>query len=182
MTWTDREPEEGRVVRVHAAGWGGPGGWGPDERARPGIPWIGVFLVVFGALLVVERTFPEYRNLGDILVLAAGLASLVVWAIRRGAVPLYAGAFLTALALPGALEGLGLSVGPGWGTVFFGLALLFIAAIRYARRGGWGWQATWGTILLLLGASQVVAGNVVDVILPVLLVVLGLLLITRRRG
>lgn len=181
MTWTDQEPQEGRVVRVYATGWGGPGGWGPDERERPGVPWIGVFLLVFGGLLLLERTFPAYRNLGDVLVLAAGLASLVVWAIRRGAVALYAGAFLTALALPGTLQGLGYAVGPGWGTVFFGLALLFIAAVRYARRGGWGWQATWGAILVLLGGSQVVAGSVGDLVLPLLLVVLGILLVTRRR-
>ena len=25
--------------------------WGPDEDRRPGLPWIGIFLVIFGALL-----------------------------------------------------------------------------------------------------------------------------------
>ena len=81
--------------------------WGPDDRRRPGLPSIGVFLIVFGALLIIERTFPEYRNLGNVVVLAAGLASLVVWALGRGTVALYAGALLTALALPGTIEGLG---------------------------------------------------------------------------
>jgi len=78
--------------------------WGPDEDRRPGLPWIGVFLVVFGALLLLERALPEYRRLGDVAVLAAGLASLVVWLLRRGSIALYAGAFLTALALPGTIQ------------------------------------------------------------------------------
>ena len=60
--------------------------WGPDEERRPGLPWIGVFLVVFGALLLVERMLPDQR-LGDVAVLAAGLASLVVWIVRRSTMP-----------------------------------------------------------------------------------------------
>src|SRR6476661_5417246 len=125
--------------------------WGPDEDRRPGLPWIGVFLVVFGALLLAERMLPDQR-LGDVAVLAAGLASLLVWVLRRGTVALYAGAFLTALALPGTIEGLqGSDLGPGWGTLFFGLAFLFIAAVRAWRNGGVGWQAFYGMILVLIG-------------------------------
>jgi hypothetical protein len=30
--------------------------WGPDEDRRPGLPWIGVFLVLFGVLLLVPAT------------------------------------------------------------------------------------------------------------------------------
>jgi hypothetical protein len=164
------------VVRVYGAQWG------PDDGRRPGLPWIGVFLVVFGVLLFLEKTFPEYRNLGNITVLAAGLASLVVWLLRRSSVALYAGAFLTALAVPGTFQGLGLAVGPGFGTLCFGLALLFIAAVRASERGGWGWQAFWGSILTLLGASQVVVGTAVDLLLPALLVVLGLFLLVRNRA
>ena len=109
--------------------------WGPDEQRRPGLPWIGVFLVVFGVILLVEQTLPEYRLIGDAALLAAGLASLVVWVLRRGTIALYAGAFLTALAMPGTIEGLqGRDLGPGWGTLFFGLAFLFIAAVRGVAR------------------------------------------------
>jgi hypothetical protein len=157
------------------------GPWGPDDRRRPGLPWIGVFLIVFGALLILERTFPEYRNLGNIAVLAAGLSSLVVWLLRRSTLALYTGALLTALALPGTIEGLGYELGPGWGTLFFGLGLLFIALVRSARGGGWGWQAFWGTILALLGASQVAVRDLAGIVLPLVLVVLGVLLLARPR-
>src|SRR3954452_11944247 len=113
---SDRDVRTEGPVRVY--GWT----WGPDEQRRPGLPWVGVFLIVFGALLLIERALPAYRRLGDVAVLAAGVASLVVWVMRRGTVALYAGAFLTAAALPGTIEALGQPLTPGWGTLFFGLA------------------------------------------------------------
>src|SRR5690349_10215997 len=129
---SDRGVRADGPVRVY--GWA----WGPDEQRRPGLPWVGVFLIVFGALLLIERALPDYQRLGDVAVLAAGLASLVYWVLRRGTIALYAGAFLTALALPGTIEALGQPLGPGWGTLFFGLAFLFVAAVRAWRGGGYG--------------------------------------------
>jgi hypothetical protein len=154
--------------------------WGPDEDRRPGLPWIGVFLVVFGALLLVERMLPDQR-LGDVAVLAAGLASLVVWAVRRSTIALYAGAFLTAVALPGTIQALGQPLGPGWGTLFFGLAFLLVAAVRAAQGGGVGWQALYGGILVLIGGSEVVKPDIADIGWPLILVAIGLLLLLRGR-
>jgi hypothetical protein len=167
------EPGGGPAVRVY--GWQ----WGPDEDRRPGLPWIGIFLVAFGALLLLENSLPEYRDLGNVAILAAGLASLLVWAIRRGSAALYIGAFLTAAALPGTLNGLGFAMGPGWGTLFFGIALLFIALVRAASRGGWGWQAIGGAALVLLASSEIALPEVGDLVIPGLLVVLGILLLVR---
>ena len=155
--------------------------WGPDEDRRPGLPWIGVFLVVFGALLLVERMLPDYRRLGDVAILAAGLASLAVWLVRRGTVALYAGAFLTALAMPGTIQALGQPLGPGWGALCFGMAFLFVAAVRAAQGGGVGWQALYGGILLLIGGSEVVKPDVADLAWPLLLVAIGLVLLVRGR-
>lgn len=157
--------------------------WGPDEDRRPGLPWIGVFLVVFGALLLAERMLPDQR-LGDVAVLAAGLASLLVWVLRRSTVALYAGAFLTAAALPGTIQALGQPLGPGWGTLFFGLAFLFIAAVRAWRNGGVGWQAFYGTILVLIGGSQIAKPDLAAVAWPILLVAVGAVLLVRgtQRG
>jgi hypothetical protein len=154
--------------------------WGPDEDRRPGLPWIGVFLVVFGALLLVERMLPDQR-LGDVAVLAAGLASLVVWAVRRSTIALYAGAFLTAVALPGTIQALGQPLGPGWGTLFFGLAFLLVAAVRAAQGGGVGWQALYGGILVLIGGSEVVKPDIAAIGWPLILVAIGLLLLLRGR-
>ncbi len=166
-------PISGPTVRVY--GWQ----WGPDEARRPGLPWIGVFLVVFGGLLIAQQALPQYRNLGDVAVLAAGLASLLVWLIRRGTIALYFGAFLTAAALPGTLTGLGYALGPGWGTLFFGVALLFIALVREAGRGGWGWQALLGAALVLLASTEITVPQVSSMVLPALLVALGVILLLR---
>ena len=165
-------------VRVY--GWR----WGPDEQRRPGLPWIGVFLLVFGAILLIEQALPEYSRIGDTALLAAGLASLVVWVLRRGTIALYAGAFLTALALPGTIEGLqGGDLGPGWGTLFFGLAFLFIAAVRSWRGGGVGWQALYGGVLILIGGSQIAKPDMAALAWPILLVVVGAILLFRgSRG
>ncbi len=162
---------------VHVYGWQ----WGRDEDRRPGLPWIGVFLVVFGGLLIVQNALPDYRNLGNIFVLAIGLAFLVVWLVRRGTAALYLGAFFTAAALPGMFRGLGFDVGAGWGTLCFGLALLFIALVRASRNGGWGWQAIGGAALVLLASSEIAVPDVSSLVMPALLVVLGLILLLRGR-
>jgi hypothetical protein len=138
-----------------------------------------VFLIVFGGLLLVETLLPDYQSLGDVVVLAAGLASLVVWAIRRTTIPLYAGAFLTALALPGTIEALGVPLGPGWGTFFFSLAFLFIAAVRAWRGGGFGWQALYGGILLVIALSEILRPDLAGIAWPLILVGIGALLLIR---
>jgi len=170
---SDRRVSADGPVRVY--GWS----WGPDEQRRPGLPWIGVFLIVFGGLLLVETLLPDYQSLGNVVVLAAGLASLVIWVIRRDTIPLYAGAFLTALALPGTIEALGLPLGPGWGTFFFSLAFLFIAAVRAWRGGGYGWQALYGGILLVIALSEILRPDLAGIAWPLILVGIGALLLIR---
>ena len=189
--------DDGRITRLGPPAQPGPGGgsgggpfgpatvrswrWGPDESRRPGLPWIGIFLVVFGALLIVEQALPAYRQLGDVVVLAAGIASLVAWALGRSTLMLYAGAFLTALALPGTLEAAGLVLGPGWGTVCFGAAFGLIALVRWQRGGGIGWQAWFGAILALVGGSQIAEPSIAGVAFPILIVAVGLALLIRGR-
>ena len=103
MDTSDHEPEPMQntvppaSAPVHPFGWE----WGREEDRRPQLPWIGIFLVVYGALLLIERLASQYLVAGNLLVLAAGLAFLIVWLLRRGTFPLYAGAFLTASAIPG---------------------------------------------------------------------------------
>jgi hypothetical protein len=124
-------------IRVY--GWQ----WGRDEDRRPGLPSVGIFLVI----------------------------------------ALYAGAFLTALALPGTIEGIqGRDLGQGWGTLFFGLAFFFVAAVRAWRGGGVGWQALYGSILVLIGGSQIAKPDLAAVAWPILLVVVGALLLVRGTG
>jgi len=172
----DRSPTPDRESGpVRAYGWS----WGRDEDRRPHLPWIGIFLVIFGALLLLDRWLPEYRSAGTLIVLAAGLAFLAVWILRRGTFALYAGAFLTAAAVPGLIAGLGYVPGPGVGSVAYGVAFLFIAAVRAARGGGYGWQALVGLLLLAIGLPELALPELASLVVPLLIVVLGVILLAR---
>ncbi|MDH4142522.1 MAG: hypothetical protein OEV61_07915 [Chloroflexota bacterium] len=165
-----RGPDDPPGMRVYA--WS----WGADEERRPGLPWIGIFLLVFGGLLVIQQVFPAARDLGSVLVLAIGLAFLIKWAVDRGTGSLYAGAIITALAAPGVLNALGIEA-DGLGTFSLGVAFLAIAAVRAASGGGWGWQAIFGGILMLLGGVNILAPDVGGLIVPMALLALGAILV-----
>jgi hypothetical protein len=172
---TQTPPRETGPIRSY--GWE----WCRDEDRQPQLPWIGIFLVVLGGLLLLDRILPEYVNVGSVLVLAAGLAFLLLWVLRRGTFALYAGAFLTAAAVPGLAEALTGRELNGLGTLSYGIAFLFIAAVRGSRGGGVGWQALVGVLLAALGASQLALPDMASLVLPLLLVVLGIVLLTRSR-
>jgi len=152
--------------------------WGPDDARRPGLPWIGIFLLVFGGLLLIQQSYPEGRSAGSLVVLAVGLAFLIKWAIDRGTGSLYAGAIITALAAPGVLNAAGIDV-DGLGTFCFGVAFLFIAVVRAATGGGWGWQLWFGGLLALLGGVNMTSPTLGGLVVPVTLIVLGALLLAR---
>ena len=184
---TDREP----ITRLGPDSGGRPPGagdvhfhsweWGPDGARRPGLPWIGIFLLVFGGLLLVQQAYPELESAGSVLVLAIGLAFLVKWAIDRGSGSLYAGSIITALAAPGLIEAAGVHAN-GLGTFCFGIAFLFIAAVRAASGGGWGWQLWFGGLLAIVGGASISSTTAGDIVVPVLLVALGAALLLRDLG
>ncbi len=156
--------------------------WGPDEARRPGLPWIGIFLLVFGALLLIQQAYPQARSAGSVVVLAVGLAFLIKWAIDRGTGSLYAGAVITALAAPGVLNAAGITA-DGLGTFCFGVAFLFIALVRAASGGGWGWQLWFGGLLALIGGASMTSPVLGGMIVPILLIALGAaLLLGAMRG
>ena len=162
-------PESGPIRRY---GWE----WGREEDRQPQLPWIGIFLLVFGGLLLVQQLYPESQALGSLFVLAIGIAFLIRWAMTRGTGSLYAGAIITALAVPGVLTRAGVEL-DGLGTFCFGVAFLFIAAVRAASGGGLGWQAWFGGLLAVIGGVSVVQPQVGGLLVPVALVVLGGLLV-----
>ncbi len=152
--------------------------WGPADAGRPGLPWIGIFLLVFGGLLLLQQAFPQFEALGSIVVLAVGIAFLVKWAIDRGTGSLYAGAIITALAVPGLLNAAGIERS-GLSTFSFGVAFLFIGTVRAFSGGGWGWQLWLGGLLALVGAVNIAGASFAGYLLPITLVALGLVLILR---
>jgi hypothetical protein len=170
---------------------GRPGGpWDLSGAVgRPRLPWFGVFLVLFGGLLILEQLVPGTRAVGSGLVVAAGVALLVAWAVNRHVWQLYAGAILTALSLPALLQDLNvIREGAGWGTLFLGIAFLFIALVRVVSRGGFGWQFVVGVVLAVVGGAQVAEREIANfpslerLVWPALILLLGLLLVTRSMG
>jgi hypothetical protein len=163
------------AVRVHS--WD----WNPGEGRLTGLPWIGIFLLVFGGLLLIEGLVPGARSLGSLAVLAVGIAFLVKWAMDRGTGSLYAGAIITALAAPGVLKAVGVEAN-GLGTFCLGVAFLAIAGVRFASGGGWGWQLWFGGLLALVGGVSMSTPGAGSLVVPAALVVLGALLVVGGVG
>ena len=157
--------------------------WGPDDSRRPGLPWIGIFLLVFGALLLIQQLVPQFESAGSLIVLAIGLAFLVKWAIDRGTGSLYAGAIITALAVPGLVNAAGIERN-GLSTFSFGIAFLFIALVRAVTGGGWGWQLWFGGLLTLVGGASIAGASTTGLLLPIVLLALGALFLINgtNRG
>ena len=156
-----------------------------DEDVRRGLPWMGVFLVAFGGILLVGTAFPDAHILGSAITTALGVALLVSWATGRGW-GLYPGLLITAFSLPGLLIDLDiLPPGGGYGTFLFGLGLLGVALMRWSARHTWGWQLVVGGILALAGGSEIASRlwpgvpTLGELLGPLVLILLGLVILTR---
>lgn len=177
------EPLKGDVLdggMVHAYSWEWTDIGGPRGRSR--VPWFGIFLIVFGALLLAKQAFPTFAQAGSMLFLAVGLAFLVSWLVNRGTASLYLGAIISALAAPDLLSAAGIASGAGVGPLCLGVAFLFIALVRAASGAGWGWQAVLGVILVALGASSMAIPGFSDIVWPLLLVALGVIVLARASS
>ena len=179
MTERRNDPLTGEVVdggvRVYGWEWNDVGG----ARGKSRLPWFGIFLVVFGALLLLRRVYPSLETAGSLLFLAAGVAFLVSWLVNRGVGSLYLGSIITALALPDLLAAANVVSGDGVGTLCMGIAFIFIGLVRAGYRGGLGWQIGLGVILLLIGLSSMALPNFNELIWPIVLLVIGGLLLIR---
>ena len=178
------EPLQGEVIEGKAfengarvSGWEWNDIGGPRGRSR--LPWFGIFLVVFGALLLLRALFPSLETAGSLLFLAVGVAFLVSWLDNRGVGSLYLGSIITALAAPDLLAAAGLIEGAGVGTLCLGVAFLFIALVRASSGGGWGWQVGLGAILAAIGGSSLMMPTFSGLVWPAVLVALGVILLLR---
>jgi hypothetical protein len=185
MTASSGSGREPRHVEVRG-GWDWrEWGWDGEARSRNGAVWLGLVLVALGVHFLANEFMPFIRLASSAVFLAIGVGLLLLWGARRRTAALYAGTLVTALAIPSLLSDLGLIGGGGWTTLALGLGFLFIAAVRYAERGGWGWQAWLGLILVVIGAANT-SDAVSRLGWPILLVVVGAFILLRgataRRG
>ncbi len=164
-----------QVIRVYDSGE-----WSYEHR-RPNVPLLGTFLLALGTIFLIDQVAPGTLDLAISGVgVALGIAFLVSW--FRGGWGLYPGILLTALALPGLLEELGvLPHRSGYGTLLLGAGLLLVAARRIRDGRGFGWQGFLGVIFALFGGAAVAgypeAGGLVW---AAILIALGAAIILRR--
>jgi hypothetical protein len=172
--------EHGKAVRID--GWGFEGNLAGH---RGGLPLIGLFLIVLGLFLAAGQLFKEAQVGASAFFLAVGIVMVVAGVRDRSDLALYAGVFVTALALSDLFTGMGLIHGQGWGTLFLGLGLVFIALVR-STGSRIGWALGIGLLLALWGGSEVAAANLnfaADRLIgPLLIVFLGIYIVTRNRG
>lgn len=163
--------------------WGFDGSW----TGRTGrVPLVGVFLIVLGVLLAAGQLFHEAQVTASAFFLAVGLILVVTGVRDRSDLALYAGVFVSALALSDLLSGANVIHGQGWGTLFLGLGVMAIALIRSTAGRRWGWALGVGGLLAIWGGAEVAAANTnfaADRLIgPLLIVLLGVYIITRNRG
>jgi hypothetical protein len=168
---------------VYVRSWG----WSRQDP-RPGLPWIGLVLVLFGGLLLLGELVPGLHVAGSAFGVAAGVAFLLAWATNNGRWGLYPGIFVLALSLPRFLIDLGLiQDAPGWSTLFLGVGLLVVAIARWRATAAIGWQGVIGAILTLGGGADLISALVpgapsLDALIgPVILLSLGVLIIARSQ-
>jgi len=180
VTERRNEPVTGDVIDgsvVHAYSWEWNDVGGPRGKSR--LPWFGIFLVVFGGLMLLRFVFPSLAAMGSLFLLAVGIAFLVSWLVNRGVASLYLGSIITALALPDLLAAADIVSGDGVGTLCIGIAFIFIGMVRASSRGGLGWQIGLGVILVLIGLSSMALPDFNELVWPVVLLVIGGLLLLR---
>lgn len=169
-----------KAVRVD--GWSFDGSW-PGNRSR--VPLVGVFLIVLGLFLAAGQLVREAQIGASAFFLTVGLILVYLGIRDRSDLALYAGAFVTALALSDLLSSIGVIHGAGWGTMFLGIGVIAIALIRSTAGRRLGWALGIGALLALWGGSDVAASNLnfpTDRLVgPLLIVLLGLYVVTRNR-
>jgi hypothetical protein len=167
-----------KAVRIDS--WGFDGNW---PASRPGIPMIGIFLIIFGLLLGAGQLFNQAAIAGSALFLALGIVLLIVGLRDRSDFALYAGVFIIALALSDLLHNTSVIAGPGWGPLFLGIGVLAVAGVRALSSHRLGIGLAVGALLALWGGSDVASYysnfSTDRLVGPVLLVILGFYVVTR---
>jgi hypothetical protein len=170
--------DQPNAVRIDAFGF-------DIDRPRRGVSMFGIFLIAFGLLLVASSLFDAAQLGANALFLALGLVLLLIWLRDRGEAALILGVIVTALAASNLLTGIGALKGQGWGTTFLGTGALLVAFVRARSGRSWAWAVIIGGLLLLWGGSEAAASYTnVDLnrlVGPLLLILLGLWLVSRRR-
>jgi hypothetical protein len=168
-----------RIIR--SDGWSYEGRW---SSRRSGAPMFGIFLIVFGLLLVAGQFFTLAQAGAAAFFMAVGVVLIVIGFRDKSSFALYVGVFIAALALSDLLSAGSLIHGDGWGTLFVGIGFALAALLRSSPGHRIGGMLGLGLLLVLWGAIQVAQTSLsfptTQLVGPVLLVLLGVWIVTRR--
>jgi hypothetical protein len=154
--------------------------WSSDRGSFPGFA---LFLVVLGAVLLIQLMVPDL-SLWSLVVLAAGLAFGAAWLVGHVTGATMPALILTAWGLADVGHDVGFLPGGGWGTLFIGLA--FLAGWVLARYQGVqrGYALPVGVVLGLVGLAETANALAFDLslaaVVPVAMIVVGLYLLWQR--
>ncbi len=153
------------------------------------VVWIGVGLLAVGIYLLLSLFIPGLALLGSVVVLGLGLVLLAgYFSERRGGWALYVGAILTAVGAARLLTEIAFVPRNGLTAIAIGLAFLGISWVRRSSGRGGGWEAKVGIIALAFGLLELAVGSMpgspslLDLALPILLVLIGMVVVSRGLG
>jgi hypothetical protein len=154
----------------------------PRRESRDAIVW-GVLLVAIGGGAFALQFFPD---VGSVVVLAIGLALLVVFAFLRRYAALVPGAIMTGLGAGIFAADIGLFRGVDTGGVIvtglgMGFITIWVVSSLTNVEGHHPWPLVPGTILTTVGVALVLGGVFEELILlwPLILVGLGVIILAR---
>jgi len=153
------------------------------------VVWIGVGVLAVGIYLLLSLFIPGLALLGSVVVLVLGPVLLAgYFSARRGGWALYIGAILTAVGAARLVNEIAFVPRHGPTAIAIGLAFLGVSWVRRSSGRGGGWESKVGIVALAFGvlelAIDVLPGSpgLLDLGLPILLVLIGMVVVNRGLG
>lgn len=157
--------------------------WASDRNRS--FPWLGLLLVIVGAVLLVNYFLPAI-SIGTLILLTLAIIFFAGWLFGGSFWVLIPGLVLLALAVSRLIVELNIYTGPGTTSLALaaacgGIWLIFYTRGRRATWPLWG-AAIFGLIGLVEVSSQLAAVPSFGAIWPALIIVIGLILVSNARG
>ena len=153
------------------------------------VVWIGVGFVVVGVYLLLTLFIPDLGLLGSVVILVVGVSLLAgYFTARRGGWALYIGAILTAVGVGQLVNAAAFLPRHGPTAIAIGIAFFGISWVRRSAGRGGGWEFRVGIVALAYGVLELAVGllpgspGLLDLLLPILLLVIGALVVSRGLG
>ncbi len=157
--------------------------WTWTNRHRGGW-WMGILLMLLGIWLLIEQVAPDL-NFGTLFLLAVGLGFAAAWIVGGVKGATMPALLVIAYALAGLVVELHVAQAGGWTPLFLGVALVVAWVVGIEQHVNRTWALWVGLVLGAYGLTEVSAQFPalpnVTLFWPLLLIVVGVLLLFRRR-